>query len=239
MPLLEVDQALKNFGGLIAINRVSLSLEPGEILGLVGPNGSGKTTLFNLISGFLKLNGGRLVFKGEEITHLKTHERVEKGIARTFQIVKPFRTLTVYENVKVALLGKKSRPSDLENRIHDLIDSVGLKGMENEPATNLPLGNLKMLEIARSLATNPELLLLDETFGGLSHQEIETLRHFIIKINQQGVSIIIVEHLMQEIVRLVNRMVVLNFGVKIAEGKAEEVLKDKNVIDAYLGDENA
>ncbi len=239
MLILEVKGAHKNFGGLKAINDVSLSLEKGSILGLVGPNGSGKTTLFNLISGLLRLNAGTLIFRGEDITGLKPHERVLKGISRTFQVVKPFKTLTVYENIKVAYLAKKNPLKEMDSKIREIVESVGLKGMEGEVANNLPLGNLKMLEIARSLATEPDLLLLDEVFGGLSHQEIDMLSDLIRRVNQQGVSIIIVEHLMQEIVKLVGSMVVLNFGVKIAEGPAEKVLNDKNVIDAYLGDENA
>jgi len=239
MAILEVIDAEKNFGGLKAISKVSLSVPRGAILGLIGPNGSGKTTLFNLISGFLRLDAGVLRFNGEEISGLKAHERVLQGITRTFQIVKPFRSLTVYENVKLGFLAKGGRERDLNPRIEEIIESVGLKGMEEEGASNLPLGNLKMLEIARSLATNPQLLLLDEVFGGLSHQEVDVLSRVIRRVNELGVSIILVEHLMSEIVKLVQGIVVLNFGMKIAEGPAAEVFKNPEVIKAYLGDEDA
>lgn len=237
MPILEIKNLSKHFGGLKAVDNVSIALEEGEMLGLVGPNGSGKTTLFNLISGMLKVTRGAIVFKNEDITKYKTNKRVVKGINRTFQVVRPFSSLTVYENIKVGCLSHVERHENIHQRVLNLIESVGLKEFANEESRNLPLGNLKKLEVAKALATNPKLLLLDEPFGGLSHAEIGEEIQLIKEISRQGVSVIIVEHVMSALVKLVDKVVVLNFGRKIAHGHINEVMTDKTVINAYLGDD--
>ena len=237
MPILEIKNLSKHFGGLKAIDNVSIALEEGEMLGLVGPNGSGKTTLFNLISGMLKVTRGAIVFKNEDITKYKTNKRVVKGINRTFQVVRPFSSLTVYENIKVGCLSHVEKHENIHQKVLNLIESVGLKEFENEESRNLPLGNLKKLEVAKALATNPKLLLLDEPFGGLSHAEIGEEIQLIKEISRQGVSVIIVEHVMSALVKLIDKVVVLNFGRKIAHGHINEVMTDKTVINAYLGDD--
>jgi branched-chain amino acid transport system ATP-binding protein len=237
MTILEIKSLSKHFGGLKAVDDVSLTLEEGEMLGLVGPNGSGKTTLFNLISGMLKPTSGTIVFRQEDITKYKTNKRVVKGINRTFQVVRPFSSLTVYENIKVGCLAHIEKNENIHQKIMNLIESVGLKGLEDEESRNLPLGHLKKLEVAKALATNPKLLLLDEPFGGLSHAETVELIPLIKEVNKQGVSIIVVEHVMSALVKLIDRVFVLNFGRKIAHGHINEVMTDKTVIDAYLGDD--
>lgn len=237
MPILELKNLSKHFGGLMAVDNVSIALEEGEMLGLVGPNGSGKTTLFNLISGMLKVTSGAIVFRNEDITRYKTNKRVVKGINRTFQVVRPFSSLTVYENIKVGCLSHVEKHENIHQRVLNLIESVGLKEFINEEARNLPLGNLKKLEVAKALATNPKLLLLDEPFGGLSHAEIDEEIELIKEISRQGLSVIIVEHVMSALVKLIDKVVVLNFGQIIAHGHINEVMTDKTVINAYLGDD--
>jgi branched-chain amino acid transport system ATP-binding protein len=237
MSILDIENLSKNFHGLSAVDNISLTLEEGEMLGLVGPNGSGKTTLFNLISGTLKVTGGRIIFRDEDITKYKTYQRVNKGINRTFQVVRPFSSLTVYENIKVGCLSLIQKNENIHQKIMNLIESVGLKGLENEESHSLPLGHLKKLEVAKALATNPKLLLLDEPFGGLSHAEISEIIPLVKEINERGVSVIIVEHVMSALVKLVSNVVVLNFGQKIAHGHINEVMTNKTVIDAYLGDD--
>lgn len=236
--ILETKHLSKHFGGLKAVDDISLALQEGDMLGLVGPNGSGKTTLFNLISGVLKPTGGDMLFRGENITKCKTYKRVFKGINRTFQVVRPFAALTVYENIKIGCLSHVKKHEDIHEKIMRLITSVGLKGLENEESRNLPLGTLKKLEVAKALATSPGLLLLDEPFGGLSHAETEELIPLIKDINGQGVSIIIVEHVMSALVKLIDQVLVLNFGQKIAQGPIKDVMTEQTVIDAYLGDDN-
>jgi branched-chain amino acid transport system ATP-binding protein len=238
MPILKIDNVCKHFGGLKAVDNISLALEDGEMLGLVGPNGSGKTTLFNLISGMLKLTSGKIIFRDEDISKVKTYKRVVKGINRTFQVVKPFSSLTVYDNIKVGCLVHVEKHEDIHQKIMALITSVGLKDLVTEEARNLPIGNLKKLEIAKALATNPKLLLLDEPFGGLSHGESDEIIQLIKGINKQGVSIIIVEHVMSALAKLVDHVFILNFGQEIAHGRLNEVMTDKAVIDAYLGEDD-
>jgi ABC-type branched-subunit amino acid transport system ATPase component len=237
MPILDIKNLSKHFHGINAVDNISLTLEDGEMLGLVGPNGSGKTTLFNLISGFLKISSGTIVFRDEDITKYKTYRRVIKGINRTFQVVRPFSSLTVYENIKVGCLSRIEKNENIHQKIMSLIESVGLKGLENEESRNLPLGHLKKLEVAKALATNPKLLLLDEPFGGLSHAEIAEIIPLVKEINERGVSVIVVEHVMSALVKLVDKVVVLNFGQKIAHGPINKVMTEKIVIDAYLGDD--
>lgn len=239
MPILKLQNVSKHFGGLKAVDDVSLTLEPGEMLGLVGPNGSGKTTLFNLISGMLALTSGKIIFCDEDISKSKTYKRVHKGINRTFQVVKPFASLTVYDNIKVGCLVNMKKQKDIHEKILTLAASVGLSDHIHEEARSLPIGNLKKLEIAKALATNPKLLLLDEPFGGLSYAESDEIIQLIKYINQQGVGIIIVEHVMSALVKLADHVFVLNFGKEIAHGRLKEVMLDRKVVEAYLGEDYA
>lgn len=239
MPILKLENVSKHFGGLKAVDDIFLTLESGQMLGLVGPNGSGKTTLFNLISGMLTLTSGQIIFCDENISKAKTYKRVLKGINRTFQVAKPFASLTVYDNIKVGCLAHMKKQKDIHEKIMALAVSVGLSEFIHYEARSLPIGNLKKLEIAKALATNPKLLLLDEPFGGLSYAESDEIIQTIKYINQQGVSIIIVEHVMRALVKLVDHVFVLNFGKEIAHGRLKEVMLNRKVVEAYLGEDYA
>jgi branched-chain amino acid transport system ATP-binding protein len=235
MAILEVIGVGKQFGGLTAVDNLSFSLKKREILGIVGPNGSGKTTTFNMISGFIKPTFGRVVLNGEDITNLKPHVIARKGIARTFQVVRIFRHLSVYENLKAATLLKAKRSESVHEKVSEVINLVGLKGKENEEGINLPIGDLKRLEIGRALAIEPQMLLLDEPFSGLSHFEVTEIASLLLDLIKGGLTVVIIEHVLRELKRLAEDIIVLNFGVKIAEGKFEDVMNQKVVRDAYLG----
>jgi len=240
MHLLEVENLTKRFGGLTALNNVSFQVDEGEIVGIIGPNGAGKTTLFHLLTGFIKPDSGTIKFKGENITGLEPHKIVNKGLARTFQVVRPFRHLPTIANVLVALQSPRGNKQiewlkTPERKAMEMLEDVGLSEMMMEPAENLAHGDLKRLEIARALATEPELLLLDEPFGGLSPIETAYLTHPIQRMHQEGRTVIIVEHKLYALMRLVRRVIVLHFGEKIAEGTPEEISKNKKVIEVYMG----
>lgn len=235
MAILEVTGLTKNFGGLTAVSNLSFSIEKGRVLGIVGPNGSGKTTAFNLISGFIKPDSGRVILNGEDITSLKPHVIVSKGMARTFQIVRVFRHLSVYENIKTAKHLKVKRNENLEEKIAEVVGLVGLKGKENGEAINLPIGDLKRLEIGRALATEARLLLLDEPFSGLSHLEVGEIVSLLLALIKEGMTVVIVEHVLRELKRLAEDIIVLDFGIKIAEGKFHDVINQQVVKEAYLG----
>lgn len=235
MKLLEVMNVSKRFGGIIALNSVSMHIESGEILGLIGPNGSGKTTLINVISGFYKCDDGKIFFKGTEITHLPTFKR--SGIARTFQVTRAFENLTTIENVILASYANTHDLAKSEERALEILEKLGLSHRMDIPARNLTLLERKRLELARAMAREAELLLLDEVMAGLKPYEIDELAEVLKEFNERGTSMMIVEHVMRSVRKLCNRVIVLHEGVKIAEGSFEEVSKDPNVRKAYLGEE--
>jgi len=240
MHLLEVENLTKRFGGLTAVDNLSFHVDEGEIIGIIGPNGAGKTTLFNLITGFLKPDSGTVKFKGEDIARLEPYRIVNKGVARTFQVVKPFHHLPTIANVMVSLESPRGKRKiewvkSPERKALDLLEDVGLTDMMLEPAEILSHGDLKRLEIARALATDPELLLLDEPFAGLNPIETDFLTKSIRTMHMDGHTMVIVEHKLHALMKLAKKVMVLHYGAKIAEGKPEEIAKNKKVIEIYMG----
>lgn len=237
MSLLKISNLRKHFGGLTAVNDVDLTIEEGEIVGLIGPNGAGKTTIFNLISGYLYPDAGNIFFKGENIVGLKPNQICRKGIGRTFQIVKPFSGLSVIKNVMIGAFNKTDRPEVSEERSLQILDFLGLLDKKDFSIGSLTIADRKRLELAKSLATQPQLLLLDEVAAGLNPKEIEDMIVILRKINEKGITLLIIEHVLKAIASLADRTVVVNYGVKISEGRPREVFKDPSVVKAYLGEE--
>jgi branched-chain amino acid transport system ATP-binding protein len=241
MPILEGEGVTKYFGGLAAISKVDFAVEQGEIYGLIGPNGAGKTTLFNLISAALVPKPGIIRFKGENITGKKPYQICRKGIARTFQTVKVFANMPVFENVRLgALFGTATGMSaaDAAREATELLDFVGLSAMSATPAKDLTLSNQKRLEVARALATKPELLMLDEMMAGLNATEVAQGTELVTRIRDNGVTIIMIEHVMKAIMSVCDRVMVLHHGEKIAEGTPQEIASSKKVIEVYLGEQS-
>ncbi len=240
IPILSVHSVTKQIGGLLAVNCVSLNVGKNEIVGLVGPNGAGKTTLLNVISGITSPTAGKIVFCNEDITGLKSNTICKKGIAKTFQIAESFPNLTAKECVIVgALFGNSQAVSmkDAQQQAEKILDYVGLQKEKNEtPTKNLNVVELKRVQLARALASNPKLLLLDELTTGLNPKESGEAVSLIKKIRDEGTSILIIEHVMSVIMGVSDRIVVLNHGEKIAEGRPYEVVNNQQVIDTYLGD---
>jgi len=239
MKFLEIHNLFKNFKGLMAIEDLSYQLDNGEIIGLVGPNGAGKTTLFNLITGFLTPTGGDIFLKGNSIRGLSPYKIVKKGISKTFQIPKPFYSLNCLENIVVSSLsnfeGTRQEKKRINEKAMSILCLVGLQEKWEMFPAALTQGDLKILEVAKALATNPELVLLDEPFAGLTLTEIDQIISIIQSLHQKNLSIIIIEHKLRELMKIVNRVIVLNFGVKIADGSPKEVTNNEEVIKAYLG----
>jgi len=240
MHLLEVGNLTKRFGGITAVNNISFHVDEGEILGVIGPNGAGKTTLFNLITGYLKADSGKIRFNSEDVTGLPPHKIANKGLARTFQVVRPFRHLPTIANIIVALNSPRGKKKiewvkTPERKAMEMLEDVGLTEMMLEPAENLSHGDLKRLEMARAMALEPDLILLDEPFGGLSLVETDYMVKSIQRMHLDGHTIVIVEHKLQALMRLVKRVIVMHMGEKIAEGTPEEIAKNDKVIEVYLG----
>lgn len=233
--MLAVDGVSKRFGGLMAVDSATLSLQPGGIIGLIGPNGAGKTTLFSMISGFVAPTDGRIRFEGTDITAEEPHCRAERGIGRTFQIVQPFAGLTVCENIAVGAYLRHAKRADATAKARDVARRVGLGSELDRPAGGLTVAGRKRLELARALATEPKLLLLDEVLAGLNPSEIRDIIPVIRGIRDEGVTILMIEHVMQAVMNLCERVYVLAQGRMIAEGPPAVVCADTRVIEAYLG----
>jgi branched-chain amino acid transport system ATP-binding protein len=236
MALLEVNNLTKRFGGLVANNAVSMEVNEGEIVGLIGPNGAGKTTLFNCISGFYSSDGGSVVFEGQDITRFSADQVCREGMARTFQIVKIFKDMTVLENVMVGAFCRTTSPERARAEALKTLEFVGLAEKKDVPGGSLTIAEQKRLELARALATRPRVLMLDEAMAGLNPMETQEAVELLRRINAQGITLIVVEHVMEAIMTISDRIVVLDYGKKIAEDVPGEIAQNEEVIKAYLGE---
>jgi len=247
---LEIDGLIKDFGGLRAIDNVSFSMQRDQILGLIGPNGAGKTTLVRLITSILRPDSGSIRFKSKNIVGMQTWDVINLGIACTFQNMRPFRRLPIIANVMVSCMCPRAMKRGewvkrIEAKAMDALEFAGISDMSLEKASTLSQGDLKRLEVARAVATEPELLILDEPFGGLSPAETDLMAKSIKRLHKggrfgrlhsEGPAMIIIEHKLQQLMKIVDRIIVLNYGTTIADGTPEEVVKDKEVIESYLGE---
>lgn len=233
--LLNAENVTKKFAGLTAVDSVNLVINEGEIIGLIGPNGAGKTTFFNSITGFYKADEGKVTFDGKDITQLTTYQNCKIGMARTFQIVQPFGNLTALENVMVGAFNRVRSYGEAEKNAREMIEFVGMADKVNDIVADLNIGDQRKLEMARALATKPKLLLLDEVMAGLTPTEIEGVIELVQKIRKSGTTVLMIEHIMAALMKLSDRVVVLDHGKKIAEGTPAEITSNKTVIESYLG----
>jgi branched-chain amino acid transport system ATP-binding protein len=241
-PLLHVDQVGKRFGGFVALDGINLSVAEGERVGLIGPNGSGKSTLVNCICGTLHNETGSVMFAGESIDGMAAHQRTHRGLARSFQLPRPFTSLSVAENIRVPLIytvnarpGGHLSASELDDRCQELLKLVALDAKASGYTRDLTQVEMRKLELARAMAAEPKLLIADESMAGLSHSEVEEIVALLIRLNDRGITIVLIEHIMRAVMSFSQRLVVLVSGRKIADGKPDEVIKDSEVIGAYLG----
>jgi branched-chain amino acid transport system ATP-binding protein len=235
-PILAVKALTKRFGGFVALNSVDLQLGEGQRLGLIGPNGSGKTTMINCISGALFCDQGTITFKGADITRLSAHSRTHRGIVRSFQIPRPFRSMTILQNLMIPMeYAASAGGSDPEAEARDILDLVGFRGRANANSGRLTQVDLRKLELARALAAKPQLLISDEAMAGLSSSEVDEILDILFKLSGRGVAVIMIEHIMRAVFRFSERVIVLDAGRKIAEGTPAEIVKDPEVERAYLG----
>lgn len=235
--LLEVKNLTRTFGGLTAVDNLSFHVDRGEVVGLIGPNGAGKTTCFNLISGAMRPTSGVVVFKGEDVTGRKSHQMCKLGLTRTFQVVQPFPDVSALQNVMIGAFVRRGSAAAAERKAYEVLETVGLAHKAELLGRELTLMELKMLEIAKGLATEPDLLLLDEVAAGLTPVEIDDILALVRRLNEEGMTFLVVEHVMKVIMSLSHRIVVLNFGSLIAQGTPGEISKNRAVLDAYLGEE--
>lgn len=238
VPLLEVRGLTKRFGGLQAVRDVSFQMADGELVGLIGPNGAGKTTVFAMLSGFLRPDAGEIRLHGRSVVGLRPHQIAALGVARTFQLVRPFPRLTVLDNVMVGALSRHPHPRRARARAEEVLAQVGLAARWDQPAASLTLADRKRLELARALATEPLLLLLDEVMAGLTPGETERLAELVRAVNRQGVAVLLIEHVMRAVMSLSSRLLVLDHGEPIAAGPPDVVARDPRVIEAYLGEDD-
>ncbi|OLC16032.1 MAG: ABC transporter ATP-binding protein [Candidatus Rokubacteria bacterium 13_1_40CM_69_27] len=235
--MLTLERVTKRFGGLTAVREVSLEVRAGDLLGIIGPNGAGKTTLFNVIAGYYRPEEGRVLFDGRDVTGLPPHAICRQGLTRTFQIVKPFGNLSVLDNVTIGSLTKVTRLRTARVDAERVVETCGLAPYARARARALPIGLRKRLEVARALATRPRLLLLDEVMAGLNPSELAGMVELIRRLHGEGLTLIVIEHIMAAMMRLARRIVVLHHGERIAEGTPAQIASDRRVIDAYLGEE--
>ncbi|MEW6262412.1 MAG: ABC transporter ATP-binding protein [Thermodesulfobacteriota bacterium] len=236
MPLLEVKGLSKHFGGLVANDRIDLEVPAGEIVGLIGPNGAGKTTLFNCIAGFYPPTGGKVRFKGDDITGRPANEICLRGIARTFQIVRVFKDLTVLDNVMVGAFNRRNSAARAKQKAGEVLDFCGLAPKKSMLAGGLTIADKRRLEFAKALATEPSLLMLDEAMAGLNQSETAEAIELVKKVLRSGITILLVEHVMEVVMPISNRVIVLDYGRKIAEDTPEKIFDNEEVIKAYLGE---
>lgn len=249
-PILKMDNVSKTFGGVRALHQVDLEVFPGDILGIIGPNGSGKTTIVNCITGFIKPSGGRVFFKGKEITGMKPHRIADMGVTRTFQIMRPYYSLPAFKNLVIPLFSPRARRTggwrgggrlgDRKTVAIDILEEIGFERDSYIPfktTSTLPTGYLKRLELARCLSLKPEIIICDEVFSGLSMSEIASMVPLIQRLQDDGITIVMIEHRLRELFQVANRVMVLNFGEKLIEGTPDEVMADKRVKEAYFGSE--
>jgi branched-chain amino acid transport system ATP-binding protein len=239
LALLEVKGVTKDFGGLVALKGVSMEMKQGEIVGLIGPNGAGKSTLFDIITGIERPTSGSVLFDGTDITGFKPYDVTKMGISRTFQSVRPFLNYTVEENIRVGALFGRENEKSVEERVSQVLKATNLESKKDLRVESLPTEKRKLVEVARALAGSPRLLLLDEPMAGLNPSEVGDFTQLIHEVNNGGISVLIVEHVMKAIMGICKRIVVLNAGLKLAEGSPDEIQKDSEVIKVYLGEEYA